>query len=125
MTLDGGFDFNSGWNFTFRNQMGHASMADETAEPPRDFKFFYKEDVGDMAKMEMWVKGHRYDKNFAFYITPDSMIGQCFQADEIMKDYKEQIGDITGYTSFMGQLSIFTGWYATATGINNQFGNYS
>ena len=42
LTLDGGFDFNSGWNFSYRNQAGRASMADEAAEPPMGLKFFTK-----------------------------------------------------------------------------------
>ncbi len=124
LTLDGGFDFNSGWNFTYRNQVGQASMADEAIAPPKDFKFFYKEDVDSTAKMEMWVNGGRYNKNVPFYITPDSMKGQRFQADEIMEDFNEQLNDVKGYSDFMKQLSIFTGWYAWSTGINNRFGDY-
>lgn len=41
-TLDGGFDFNSGWNFTYRNQVSRSSMENEGAVPPEDFRFFIK-----------------------------------------------------------------------------------
>lgn len=124
LTLDGGFDFNSVWNFTFRNQVGRASIADEATEPPKDFKFFFKKDVGAAAKMEMWVNGSRYGKDVPFYNTPDSLKGQRFQADELMKDFDRQIGDVKGYSAFMKQLSLFTGWYSWTTGINNRFGDY-
>ncbi len=33
LTLDGGFDFNSTWNFEFRNQAGRSSLAKESAIP--------------------------------------------------------------------------------------------
>ena len=38
LTLDGGFDFNSGWNFTYRTQVGRASLADEATAPPERFQ---------------------------------------------------------------------------------------
>lgn len=124
LTLDGGFDFNSGWNFTYRNQVGRASMAVETTAPPKDFKFFYKEDVNSTAKMDMWVNGDRYSRTVPFHITPDSMDGQRYQADEIMEDFDKELNHVKGYSDFMRQLSIFTGWYAWSTGINNHFGDY-
>ena len=124
LTLDGGFDFNSGWNFTYRNQVGRASMADEAMAPPKDFRFFYKEDVNDVSKMDMWIGGKKYEKDIPFYITPDSLKGQLFQADEIWEEHDEQIDNVKGYSDFMSHLSLFTGWYAWSTGINNHFGNY-
>lgn len=45
LTLDGGFDFNSTWNFEFRNQAGRSSLAKESAIPPENFKMFFKEQV--------------------------------------------------------------------------------
>ncbi len=124
LTLDGGFDFNSGWNVDFRNQAGRASMADEATEPPRDFKFFYKEHLDGVSKMEMWVDRHQYKKDIPFFLAPGSLKGQIYQADNIMEEFKGQIGDVKGYSKFMNQLSLFTGWYAWQTGINNRFGNY-
>ena len=44
-TIDGGFDFNSTWNFEFRNQAGRSSLAKESAIPPENFKMFFKEQV--------------------------------------------------------------------------------
>lgn len=124
LNLDGGFDFNSGWNFTYRNQVGRASLADEATAPPRDFRFFYKEDVDNVAKMGMWIGGSRYEKDIPFYVTPDSLKGQLFQADRVMEEFEEETGHVEGYSDFMKQLSLFTGWYGWTTGINNRFGNY-
>lgn len=41
-TLDGGFDFNSGWNFTYRNQVGRSSIEDESMIPLKILNFFIK-----------------------------------------------------------------------------------
>lgn len=99
-------------------------MADEAMAPPKDFRFFYKEDVDDVSKMDMWIGGKKYEKDIPFYITPDSLKGQLFQADEIWEEHDEQIDNVKGYSDFMSHLSLFTGWYAWSTGINNHFGNY-
>lgn len=67
--------------------MGRASIADEGVEPPRDFKFFYKEHVDNKAKMEMWMGGQKRSIDVPFYITRDSLKGQLYNADELMKDF--------------------------------------
>lgn len=123
-TIDGGFDFNSVWNFTYRNQVGRASIADEGVEPPRDFKFFYKEHVDNKAKMEMWMGGQKRSIDVPFYITRDSLKGQLYNADELMKDFYGKADCAREYFGFMGQLSIFTRWYSWQSGINNRFGNF-
>ena len=98
-------------------------VADEAVEPSSNFKLFYKEDVDNVSKIEMWINGCRYGKDIPFYITPDSLKGQLLQADDITKEYEEKIGNVKGYSDFMNQISLFTGWYAWSTGINNRFGN--
>ena len=123
-TIDGGFDFNSVWNFTYRNQVGRASIADEGVEPSRDFKFFYKEHVDNKAKMEMWMGGQKRSIDVPFYITRDSLKGQLYNADELMKDFYGKADCAREYSGFMGQLSIFTRWYSWQSGINNRFGNF-
>lgn len=123
-TLDGGLDFNSVWNFNYRNQVGCASIADEGVEPPRDFKFFYKEHVDNRAKMEMWMGSQKQSIDVPFYITPDSLKGQLYNADELMKDFYATTDRAKEYSGFMKQLSLFTRWYSWESGINNRFGNF-
>ena len=123
-TLDGGFDFNSVWNFTYRNQVGRASIADEAVEPPRDLIFFYNEHVDNTAKMEMWMGGQKKSIDVPFYITRDSLKGQLYNADELMKDFYGKTDRAKEYSGFMKQLSLFTRWYSWESGINNQFGNF-
>ncbi len=74
--------------------------------------------------MEMWIDGQQYKKDIPFFLTPDSLKGQLYQADDVMEEFEGQIGNVKGYSEFMNQLSLFTGWYAWQTGINNRFGNY-
>lgn len=78
-----------------------------------------------MAKMEMWKMDAGMGRIFhSILLRIDSLKGQLFQADDIMEEYEEQIGDVKGYSDFMNQISLFTGWYAWSTRINNRFGNY-
>ena len=100
------------------------SIADEGVEPPRDFKFFYKEHVDNKAKMEMWMGGQKRSIDVPFYITRDSLKGQLYNADELMKDFYGKADCAREYSGFMGQLSIFTRWYSWQSGINNRFGNF-
>lgn len=79
--------------------------------------------MDNVAKMGMWIGGSRYEKDIPFYVTPDSLKGQLFQADRVMEEFEEEIGSVEGYSDFMKQLSLFTGWYGWTTGINNRFGN--
>lgn len=130
LTLDGGFDFNSIWNFTYRNQVSIASMTDENAVPPRDFKMFYKErahigDANDIGKIDLWIGNQKYSKKVPFFITRDSLKGQIFNVNDLMKDYYKNNENVKDYVSFLNQIFVFTKWYSHESGINNIFGNYN
>lgn len=132
-TLDGGFDFNSGWNFTYRNQIGRSSMTDETIAPPKGFKLFYKEnkdaDAEDMnlalrGSMTISMGNYVRTADIPFYISRDSLEGQIFNASELFTASKE---DGTAYKEcikFLENITVFTRWYSWESGINNHFGNY-
>lgn len=130
LTLDGGFDFNSGWNFVFRNQAGRGSIADESMEPPGDFVFFYKEsfsvDTG-YAEGTGYLLAHldnrEYNTEIPFSMSKTgSFRGQIFTlCDLLMKN----TGISKEYSRFLSNITVFTRQYALLTGINNQCGNYS
>ena len=122
-TLDGRFDFNSMWNFTYRNQVGRGSIADEGAQPPKDFKFFYKEGDYNSAKMEMWMGGQKKKIDVPFYISRDSLKGQIYCADDLMKDFYKNTDRVEEYAGFMKQVTLFTAWYAINSGVIDRFGN--
>lgn len=42
--IDGGLDFNKGWNCLARDHTNRGNMIDEGLAPPRDFKLFYKQE---------------------------------------------------------------------------------
>ena len=124
-TLDGGLDFNSGWNWMYRNQTGRGSMEDESVEPPKDFKLFYKEDSSAAEKGYLWVSlnGDRRDIDVSFSVSHSgSLKGQIYHVYDLMDDtfkaeHKED-------SRFLSGLTVFMRWYAYASGINNISGNY-
>lgn len=127
LTLDGGFDFNSGWNFTYRNQVGRSSMQDESMIPPEDFEFFYKESVSPNSEnmeealkgnMSVSTGGHRYNFAIPFEINRDSLVGQIFEADDLTGD---TFKDKKTVKDFLSGIYLFTRWYSFETGINNTF----
>ena len=130
LTLDGGFDFNSGWNFEFRNQTGRGSIADESVEPPRDFVFFYKEKFSaDMAYSE--DKGYLYARfgsrehitEISFSLLKNgSFKGQIYTLCDLLLN-KAGVG--SEYSRFLSNITVFTRQYAYLSGINDRCGNYT
>ncbi|MDD3417919.1 MAG: hypothetical protein PHY47_28670 [Lachnospiraceae bacterium] len=126
MTLDGGFDFNSGWNFTYRNQVGRASMEDERLAPPEEFKFFYKENsFPDEGNLWLSLNGTETSSNVPFSISDTGNLkGQIFNLNNLLdhslftENIKKQYG------SFLTNFTVFTRWYSLQSKINNIFGNY-
>lgn len=126
-TLDGGFDFNSMWNYNYRNQIGRSSMEDESMIPPKNFKFFYKENsFQDQASLWVSLNGKITDRQFPFSIDQNgSMKGQLFYLNDLVGDslQKENSGN-EEYMDFINNIALFTRWYSFCTKINNVFGNY-
>ena len=128
-TLDGGFDFNSGWNFTYRNQVSRSSMADESSVPPKDFKFFYKEGMYpdpsiDKGLLRVWIGNREYTRKVPFEISRTGLKGQIFNVGDLLKDDFSKLESYREYSKFLSNFSIFTRWYSFESGINNRFGNY-
>lgn len=132
-TLDGGFDFNSGWNFTYRNQVGRSSMASEAMVPPKDFQFFYKESIFPNADdMDTALKGllrislgkNEYTQEIPFEISRTGLEGQIFNVGSLLKDHLSKTENHQEFESFLNNFSVFTRWYSWETGINNRFGDY-
>lgn len=122
-TLDGRFDFNSVWNFHYRNQSGNASIADEGTQPPKDLRFFYKGGINNTAKMDVWMGEHKKRIAIPFYDLGESLKGQIYNADGLMKDFYEKSDRAKEYSDFMKQVFVFTRRYAKESGIINRFGN--
>ncbi len=132
LTLDGGFDFNSGWNFEFRNQAGIASMADESVEPPRDFKLFYKENFSmdmvyssEKGYLSVTMNGREYVREIPFYISKGgSLKGQIYSLQDLLTESLKESGNGQDYSHFLSNIALFTMMYSTCSGINNMCGNY-
>lgn len=124
-TLDGEFDFNSGWNFEYRNQVSRSSMENEEAITPEGFKFFYKESYdGDKGFMKVWYGDSEKTVDVPFHINRDSLKGQIFNASELLTFSEKDTNKYEEYNSFLNNISVFTRWYSWESGINNKFGNY-
>lgn len=128
-TLDGGFDFNSGWNFAYRNQVARGSMADESSVPPKDFKFFYKESMYpdpsiDKGFIRVWVGNKEFTRKVPFELSRTGLEGQIFNAGALLKDDFSKSESYREYSRFLSNFSIFTRWYSFESRINNRFGNY-
>lgn len=132
-TLDGGFDFNSGWNFHFRNQAGRASMADESVQPPADFIFFFKEKFSvregysnNTGYLSILSGGRKYSRDIPFLVAKDGGTkGEIYSLCELLADKDMRIGNGKDYSRFLSSITVFTRWYSCHTGINNRFGNFA
>lgn len=123
-TLDGKLDFNSCWNWEYRNQVGRGSMEDELETPPNDFKFFYKQNSFNGT---LWVSmnGERKDINVPFSISQtDSLKGQIYRVYDLLDDDFKAEGDNKKYSRFLNGLTVFMRQYALGSGINDIFGNH-
>ena len=133
LKLDGGFDFNSVWNFIFRNQMGRSSIAVEATVPPKDFTLFYKESIFPDAKdaniafkgiLKISIGKDFYDMEVPF--KPRGGIeGRIFNVGVLVKDHIPQAKYSSELEKFLSNFSIFTRWYSYESGINNIGGDYT
>lgn len=125
-TLDGKLDFNSCWNWEYRNQVGRGSMEDESAVPPKDFKLFFKENsFPDNGTLWVSVDGNRKDADVPFSVShTGSLKGQIYRVYDLLDEDFMSKGDNKKYSSFLNGLTVFMGWYAHESGIIDQFGNH-
>ena len=121
-TLDGGLDFNSGWNWEYRNQMANGSMEDESVAPPKDFKLFFKQNSFDGT---LWVSlnGDRRDVDVPFSISHSgSLKGQIYRVYDLLDDTFK--AEHKKDRQFLSGLTVFMSEYTLGSGINNIFGNH-
>ena len=131
LTLDGGFDFNSTWNFEFRNQAGRSSLAKESAIPPENFKMFFKEQVTSFTEenkfngnLKITIGKSNFDLDVPFQTLRTGSEGEIRNVWDLMEDYYPKSEDTFKVKNFLGNMSVFTRWYAYETRINDIFGDY-
>lgn len=131
-TLDGGFDFNSRWNWNFRNQNGRSSIAKESTVPPENFKMFFKEQVTVFTenntfngRLKITIGESVYDLDVPFQILRTGPEGEICNAWDLMKDYFSESEEHSEIRDFLSNMSVFTRWYSYATKINDIFGDYA
>lgn len=119
LTLDGGFDFNSGWNFIYRNQVGRGSIEDESLTPPKNFKFFFKESYSDEGSLWMSLDGRQITSRTGI------LKGQICHVNDLVEDFLKSGNNNEQFRNFLKNITVFTRWYSLESGINNVFGNYA
>lgn len=131
LTLDGGFDFNSTWNFEFRNQAGRSSLAKKSSVPPENFKMFFKEQVTSFSEdnkfngnLKITIGENNYDLKVPFQTLRTGSEGEICNVWDLMEDYYPKSEDTSKVKNFLGNMSVFTRWYAYETRINDIFGDY-
>lgn len=133
-TMDGGLDFNSGWNFGFRNQTGRSSLTKESMVPPKGFKMFFKESLPYAVKgegvdfigaLEIWIGKSNYKREFAFKTLRTGLEGQIYTVEELMKGQLAEKDRKSDLLAFLGNLSVFTRWYSCRSGIVYKAGDYT
>ena len=131
LTLDGGFDFNSTWNFEFRNQAGRSSLAKESAIPPENFKMFFREQVTFFTEdnkfngnLKITIGENNYDLKVPFQTLRTGSEGEIRNVWDLMEDYYPKSEDTSKVKNFLKNMSVFTRWYAYETRINDIFGDY-
>ena len=131
LTLDGGFDFNSIWNSDFRNQAGRSSLAKESTIPPENFKMFFKEQVTSFTEdnkfngnLKITIGENKFDLKVPFQTLRTGSEGEICNVWDLMEDYYSESGDNSNIKNFLGNMSVFTRWYAYETRINDIFGDH-
>lgn len=131
---NGGFDFNSGWNVTFRNNLGRSSIGDESMVPPKNFKFFYKEDVeSDSTDLEKSLWGalnvtlgeEQISVDVPFASRYPNMVDQIFNSGTLLDNLIDHDEDKQKYSAFLNNIHVFTRMYSSSTKINDIRGNYT
>lgn len=125
-TSDGKLDFNSCWNWEYRNQVGRGSMEDESAVPPRDFKLFFKENsVSNNGSLWVSLNGNRKDVDVPFSVShTGSLEGQIYRVYGLLDENFMAESDNRKYGRFLSGLTVFTGWYVYKSGLIDLFGNH-
>ena len=132
-TMDGGLDFNSGWNFSFRNQRGIGSIAKESVVPPKGFKMFYKEsvphavkggDVVSIGALEIAIGKSSYKCEFGFKTLRLGLKGHIYSIDELIKEHLSEKDNKPDFIEFLSNFSVFTRVYSSRTGIVYRAGDY-
>ena len=126
LTLDGNFDFNSGWNHHFRRQHSRSSMEDESFAPPKGFKMYYKENNNSsgLGMLAIWAGENKKEIGVPFQIIPGSLRGQIYNVSDLIKFSENETTYWEKYNTFCKNFDIFTRSYAYASGINMQAGKY-
>lgn len=106
-TLDGGLDFNSGWNYKYRNNVGVGSMIDESLVPPKDFKMFFNATKGN--SQFAGILHFECGNNFIKTEVPFEYKGNdIFNVSELIKFKSEDKGQEREMNAFLRNFEIFT-----------------
>lgn len=130
-TADGKFDFNSIWNFVFRNQRGNASIEGDSVVPPRDLKIFFKEypSMGEVfgefsALLKVETNSETYIMEVPFSGSETGWEKDIFNGQGLLERLEQDNEGREDLKEFMSHFYIFNRWYAMTNGVMHRFGSY-
>lgn len=126
LTLDGGFDFNSGWNHHFRRQHSRSSMEDESIIPPEKFRIYFNENKNGTGSgvLAIWAGENKKVADVPFQTKFDGLKGQIYNVADLVTFAEWETNYYKEYNAFLKNFDVFTRWYGYASSINMQAGNY-
>ena len=96
-----------------------------------NFKMFFKEQVTSFTEdnkfngnLKITIGENNYDLKVPFQTLRTGSEGEIRNVWDLMEDYYPKSEDTSKVKNFLGNMSVFTRWYAYETRINDIFGDY-
>lgn len=122
-TLDGALDFNSGWNYQYRNNMRVGSIIDQDKVPPKDFKLFFNDTAGSSlfaGILRIETGNIRIEREVPFEYKGNDIFNVSELVNIKLDDKEEQ----SKINDFIKNFEIFTVTQGAGSRISWVSGNY-
>lgn len=97
----------------------------------RILRCFFKEQVTSFTEdnkfngnLKITIGENKFDLKVPFQTLRTGSEGEICNVWDLMEDYYSESGDNSNIKNFLGNMSVFTRWYAYETRINDIFGDY-
>ncbi len=97
----------------------------------RILRCFFREQVTSFTEdnkfngnLKITIGENKYDLKVPFQTLRTGSEGEICNVWDLMEDYYSESGDNSNIKNFLGNMSVFTRWYAYETRINDIFGDY-
>lgn len=84
----------------------------------------FTEDNKFNGNLKITIGENKFDLKVPFQTLRTGSEGEICNVWDLMEDYYSESGDNSNIKNFLGNMSVFTRWYAYETRINDIFGDY-